>query len=158
LTGALNRRYGLTRLKEEFVRSVRSNQPLGIVILDVDFFKKINDTYGHLVGDRVLVSVSEIAKEAMREGDIFLRYGGEEFAAILPGASASDTRMISERIRRYIEDLEVAHNSQKIKVTASLGGASFPEFDAVDYLNLMERADKNLYKAKESGRNMSVIE
>jgi len=86
LTGVYNRRFGLQRLTEEFGRSVRSGDPLGVLMLDLDHFKAVNDTYGHLVGDRVLQTVVRAARQILREGDVLLRYGGEEFIIVLPGA------------------------------------------------------------------------
>ncbi len=158
LTGVLNRRFGLARLKEEYSRAVRADQPLGVIIIDLDYFKKVNDTYGHIVGDKLLIKISSVAKASLREGDVFLRYGGEEFAAILPGASIADAIKIAERIRRYIEETSLLYNGQNIKATVSIGGASYPENDIDDFMGLVERADSNLYKAKENGRNMAVVE
>ena len=86
LTDAYNRRFGLARLREEFSRAVRAENPLGILMLDLDHFKAINDTYGHLVGDRVLRAVATACRRVVREGDILIRYGGEEFLVLLPGA------------------------------------------------------------------------
>ena len=157
LTGILNRRFGLERLKEEFGRSVRNNLPLGVLIFDIDHFKKINDTYGHLVGDKVLANLTRIVRLGLREGDILLRYGGEEFLAILPGASTTDCLQVAERIRHLVQDAEMQHQSQMIKMTVSIGGTSFPEKEIGDVTELIETADKNLYRAKESGRNASIV-
>ncbi|MFA6730155.1 MAG: sensor domain-containing diguanylate cyclase [Eubacteriales bacterium] len=158
LTGVFNRRFGLLRLQEEFSRAIRTSQPLGILIIDIDYFKKVNDTYGHLVGDKILIQMTETAKSAMREGDVFLRYGGEEFAVVLPGASPVDAYKIAERIRRYIEEASFAYNLQDIKITVSIGGTSFPNNNVESFNQLLETADKNLYRAKENGRNLVVIE
>lgn len=158
LTGVLNRRFGLLRLQEEFSRAIRTSQPLGLLIIDIDYFKNVNDTYGHLVGDKILIQMTETAKSALREGDVFLRYGGEEFAVVLPGASPSDAYKIAERIRRYIEDASFTHNLQTIKITVSIGGTSFPTNNLDSYNQLLEEADKNLYQAKENGRNLVIIE
>ncbi len=158
LTGVLNRRFGLLRLHEEFSRAIRTSQPLGVLIIDIDHFKNVNDTYGHLVGDKILIQMTQTAKGALREGDVFLRYGGEEFAVILPGASPGDTTKIAERMRRYVEDAAFSHNKQDIKITVSIGGTSFPNNNVDSYNQLLESADKNLYRAKESGRNLVIIE
>ena len=88
LTGIYNRRFGLSRLREEFGRAVRNHTLLGVLMFDIDHFKKVNDTYGHLAGDRVLKSICDIARSSLREGDILFRYGGEEFVAVLPAASS----------------------------------------------------------------------
>jgi len=92
--------FDLGRLREEFGRSVRANTPFGVLILDIDHFKAVNDTYGYLVGDHVLKSVCAIARSALCEGDVLLRYGGEEFLAVLPAASADDLRRVGERLRK----------------------------------------------------------
>ncbi|MBI5280606.1 MAG: sensor domain-containing diguanylate cyclase [Candidatus Solibacter usitatus] len=157
LTASYNRRFGLARLREEFGRAVRSSTPLGVVMFDIDHFKSVNDTYGHLVGDRVLIRVAKVARSAMREGDILVRYGGEEFVAVLPGASREDIRLTCERLRRAVEETSIAEHDQVIRVTVSLGGISFPEFDVQGEEELIRRADEALYSAKESGRNRVVV-
>ena len=158
LTGIFNRRFGLTRLKDELNRAIRNKTPIGVLMLDIDHFKKVNDTYGHLVGDKVLVSLSQTAKSALREGDVFLRYGGEEFLVILPGASQADVLEVSEKLRHLIEDTEIRHKEQVIRVTVSLGGTSYPEHDTLDMNALIHIADQKLYQAKELGRNMSIVD
>lgn len=158
LTGIYNRRFGLARLKEEFARGVKANTPLGVLMFDIDHFKRVNDTYGHIVGDKVLIEIVKSAKTTLREGDVFLRYGGEEFLIVMPGASISDVKQIGERLRRTIEDTEIQNYQQTIKVTISLGGASYPEHNADDYLDLINRSDKNLFIAKDLGRNKLIGE
>lgn len=158
LTGLLNRRFGLSRFKDEFARAVKTDQPLGVLMLDIDYFKNINDVYGHLIGDKILVNLAKSVKPALREGDVFLRYGGEEFVVVLPGASLLDVKQIAERIRRYVEDTSLSHQSQVIKITVSLGGTSFPEHNADNYISLIDAADTHLYQAKENGRNLSIVE
>ncbi len=157
LTGLFNRRFGLTRLKDEFSRAIKINQPVGLIMFDIDFFKKVNDTYGHLAGDRVLIKLSQTVKSALRDGDVFMRYGGEEFLIILPGASCSNVIQIAEKVRRFVEDTEISYNTQTIKVTVSLGGTSFPEQNADDFMSLIAIADAKMYQAKASGRNIAVI-
>ncbi|MCB2210363.1 GGDEF domain-containing protein [bacterium] len=157
LTGVYNRRFGLTRLHEEFGRTVRMEAPLGLMMIDLDHFKDVNDVYGHLTGDRVLIRLSNASKSVMREGDILVRYGGEEFLAILPGASRKDVLAIADRLRRKIAESTVANGEDVIKVTVSIGGISYPENDAANEVDLVDRADKALYMAKESGRNCVVM-
>jgi two-component system, cell cycle response regulator len=157
LTGLLNRRYGMIRLREEYSRVIRSESPLGVVMFDIDHFKKINDTYGHLAGDRVLVHISRLAKNLLREGDILMRYGGEEFCIILPGASAEDSFIMAERIRHAVQESEVTYAAYNIKVTLSAGIASYPEFNIKNEQELLGAADEALYISKESGRNKSTI-
>lgn len=157
LTGVYNRRFGMTRLHEEFGRTLRMEAPLGLVMFDVDHFKDVNDVYGHLIGDRVLVRIANAARSVMREGDILVRYGGEEFLAILPGASNKDVMGIADRLRRKVEQSSVSSGEDVIKVTVSAGGVSYPETDVGSETELVDRADKALYQAKESGRNCVVM-
>lgn len=157
LTNIFNRRFGMMRLEEEYNRSIRMNIPLGLFIADIDLFKNVNDTYGHTVGDRVLVLIAKIAKQALREGDIFIRYGGEEFMAILPGASTTDIKLVAERFRRMVEESALQHLNQQIKVTISIGITSYPENDVSKMEDLIEKADHALYQAKETGRNKVVL-
>jgi len=157
LTGLLNRRYGMIRLREEYSKAVRSEGSLGIVMFDIDFFKKVNDTYGHLAGDRVLVHISKLVKPILREGDVLMRYGGEEFCAILPGASVEDSLKMSERIRFAVQESKVVYSEFEIKVTFSLGISSYPESDTKHEQELLAAADEALYISKESGRNKSTV-
>ena len=157
LTGIYNRRFGLTRLHEEFGRTLRMNAPLGMMMIDLDHFKQVNDVFGHLTGDRVLIRLANAAKSVMREGDVLVRYGGEEFLAILPGASWKDVSEIADRLRRKIAETSVQHGEDVIKVTVSVGGVSYPELEVTDEMELVDHADKALYRAKESGRNCVVM-
>lgn len=157
LTGLLNRRYGMIRLKEEHSKAVRSKGSLGVMMFDIDHFKKVNDTYGHLAGDRVIVHISKLLKPLLREGDVVMRYGGEEFCAILPGASAEDTFKMAERIRFAALESKVVYAEYNIKVTLSFGITSYPETDLVHEQELLAASDKALYISKESGRNKSTI-
>lgn len=157
LTGVYNRRFGMRRLHEEFARAVRTSSPLGVLILDVDHFKKVNDTYGHLVGDKVLKSVAEVTRNVRREGDLLLRFGGEEFLIVLPAAARDDLKRIGERIRRAVGDCSVSEGSTTIKVTASLGGAAYPSDKVDDEEALVRLADEALYQAKQSGRSRAEI-
>lgn len=157
LTSIYNRRFGMARLREEFSRAVRMSSPLGVMMFDIDHFKKVNDTYGHLAGDRVLIQVAKTAREAIREGDILMRYGGEEFLVILPAASKENSRDVAERMRRKVEETSVADGDQVIRVTISIGITSYPEQDVEDEQDLVKRADEALYVAKESGRNKVIV-
>lgn len=157
LTKVYNRRFGMDRLKEEYSRSIRTSAPLGVLMLDIDYFKKVNDTYGHIVGDQVLVNISKIINNNIRKGDILIRYGGEEFLVLLPGASMKGLKQVAEKIRRFVEENTVRYNNQEIKVTISIGGASYPEFDTEDSSELVKQADGNLYISKDTGRNKVTI-
>ena len=157
MTGLYNRRFGQTRLHEEFTRAVRADGAMGVLIFDIDHFKKVNDTYGHLIGDRVLIRVAKAARQAFREGDILVRYGGEEFYAILPGASVKDAQEIGERLRHIVEDTEIVDGDQIIKVTISVGACAYPELAVENEEALVKRADEALYAAKRNGRNQVQI-
>ena len=157
LTGLLNRRYGMMRLKEEYARAVRSENSLGFIMFDIDHFKKVNDTFGHISGDRVLVHIARLVKTILREGDIVLRYGGEEFCAILPGASADDSFKLAERIRFAVQESDVVYSGYNIKVTLSLGVASYPETEIKNEQELIKLADEALYISKDTGRNKSTV-
>lgn len=155
LTGVYNRRFGLERLREEYSRSVRSGRPLGVVMVDLDHFKSVNDTYGHLAGDAVLKRVADEARSVLREGDILCRYGGEEFLAILPGAGEEDVRAIAERIRRLMETLIHRVGGHEFRVTVSLGFGSTAGTAVQDEMALVDAADAALYAAKRMGRNLA---
>jgi diguanylate cyclase (GGDEF)-like protein len=157
LTGIYNRRFGIQRLKEELSRSIRYNMPIGLIMFDIDHFKNINDNYGHVIGDKILINLTESIKSTLREGDIFFRYGGEEFVVVLPGASLKDVMKTSEIMRHTIEDMVTKHNSQILKITISLGGTSFPEHDEENAEDMLKFVDKKMYQAKDKGRNISVI-
>ncbi len=157
LTSIYNRRFGMARLHEEFGRAVRQTAPLGVLMFDIDHFKKVNDTYGHLIGDRILLRIAQMARSVTREGDVLIRYGGEEFLAVLPAASREDTRKMGERLRRIVEDSSIADGDQAIRVTVSVGGTAYPELDVENEQVLVKYADQALYSAKESGRNRVVI-
>ncbi len=156
LTNCYNRRFGLVRLREEFSRAERSETPVGILMFDIDHFKRINDSYGHLVGDRTLAAVASEARTNLRESDVLVRYGGEEFLCVLPGASVATARDISERIRTSIEALKVEDRSDVVRCTVSVGYTSFPEIRTENEVDLVRIADQALYRAKEGGRNRCV--
>ncbi|MEW5825489.1 MAG: diguanylate cyclase [Candidatus Bipolaricaulota bacterium] len=157
LTGVYNRRFGMTRLHEEFDRAVRMNAPLGVLMFDLDHFKQVNDTYGHLVGDRVLVTVAGIAKSVLRDGDVLIRYGGEEFLAVLPAASSEDVRQIAERLRHAVEEAAIADGPRSVRTTISLGGSSYPNHNVQKDSDLVHLADEALFRAKDAGRNRLVL-
>lgn len=157
LTGLYNRRFGLDRLRQEFSRSVRSSEPLGVILFDIDHFKSVNDTYGHQVGDNVLRSIAENVKGVLREGDTLMRYGGEEFLAVLPGAGEADLRTVGERMRHVVESIVIFESTTEVRVTVSLGAASFPNNDAADVDDLIRKADAAMYEAKKTGRNRLAL-
>lgn len=156
LTGMFNRRFGMARLQEEYGRAVRSGSPIGICMFDLDHFKLVNDTHGHPMGDKVLIHVSKIIRSALREGDVALRYGGEEFMIVLPGASITDAYQIADRVRRLVEETVFQHGSQNLSLTISGGAASWPDFDSASSDALVRRSDEALYRAKQDGRNRII--
>jgi diguanylate cyclase (GGDEF)-like protein len=128
---------------------------ISLVMFDIDDFKKINDTYGHQIGDEILRSIARVVKNKMRAADIVARYGGEEFCVILPETGKEDAIKAAERMRRAIEDNQIMTERVRLKVTVSLGVSTYPE-DAVDMHSLIREADKALYAAKAAGKNRAV--
>jgi diguanylate cyclase (GGDEF)-like protein len=150
LTGMPNSRAARDTLKRMVAQAARSGSPLAAVLLDLDHFKQINDTYGHGAGDDVLASVGATLASGVRESDFAGRYGGEEFLMLLPDTSADDAAAVAEKIRGLIAQTAVSGVPQTI--TASLGVACFPQH-AIDGDTLMRSADRALYTSKRSGRN-----
>ena len=157
LTGVYNRRFGLQRLTEEFGRSIRSSDPLGVLMLDLDHFKAVNDTYGHVVGDRVLQTVVFAVRQVLREGDVLMRYGGEEFVIVLPGAGRDDLVQMAERVRRAVSEAEIIEAGQRIPVTVSIGGSGLPDKNITKAQDLILVADAAMYSCKESGRDRCAV-
>jgi diguanylate cyclase (GGDEF)-like protein len=154
LTDLFNRRHVMERFTEELERAKRLQKDLGCIMIDIDNFKNINDTYGHLVGDQTLREVSDILKNSIRTYDIAGRYGGEEFLIILPDTGFEDALMLAERIRTNIKTQPVAKSdlTPAITVTISLGIASMLDTD-ISIDNMIKRADDGLYAAKKNGRD-----
>jgi two-component system cell cycle response regulator len=154
LTKAYNKRYFADRLDGEFRFARRHDTSMALLMLDIDHFKKINDTYGHPAGDAVLVAVADSLTRSVRNEDVVARYGGEEFAIILRSINVEGGRMLAERLRRMIELLQVdVGGPQPLKVTVSIGIAAFPESNVQNGVELVEAADTALYRAKNGGRN-----
>jgi two-component system, cell cycle response regulator len=156
MTGTLNRRFGLKRLSDEFSRAKRANSPLTVMMLDLDNFKKINDNYGHLSGDKVIISAVTETQKILRDSDIIMRFGGEEFLIVLPGVSAKHAVITGERICQAVADYELHDGVDIIKITVSIGISCYPDkrIDSPD--KLIQLADKALYCSKENGRNRST--
>jgi len=155
LTGLNNHRIFQQKLTEELKRSERHKAPLSLLLIDIDYFKKVNDTYGHPVGDLVLKGVSKILQHEIRDIDIAARYGGEEFVVILPGTDSISARNIAERLRKEIMAETFTSGGRNLKVTVSIGIATVPA-EARTKEELIEKTDQALYHAKHNGRNQSV--
>lgn len=161
LTGLNNRRQFEIRLKQEVSNSKRNNTQLCCMMLDVDYFKKVNDTYGHAAGDCVLRDVSEIIKTEIREYDIACRYGGEEFFIIFPQTNLKEASLVAQRLRKVIEETKMDIREAKvkdisfIKVTVSIGICEFEQTMTPN--EFAQKADKALYEAKETGRNRVIV-
>lgn len=152
LTNVYNRRYLEQRLSEEVAYSKRYGKPLTVCLLDIDFFKRLNDSYGHQAGDHVLKRVSGLLGQALREYDVVARYGGEEFAIILPTTPKGKGASIAERLRTTVEETDFTFKDKDIRATISVGVSCFPE-DGDNAESLIATADKALYAAKARGRN-----
>ncbi len=157
LTGAFNRRSFNDHTERAIASCRRMNYPLSLIMLDIDFFKRINDKYGHVAGDEVLIAVVSKIKEVTRKMDILGRVGGEEFAIALPNTSFELANEVAERIRETIENMSVINNKNSIKLTASLGLITLSDCQLEKPLeNAINSADQYLYFAKKHGRNMVV--
>jgi diguanylate cyclase (GGDEF)-like protein len=160
LTGLFNRRYFGTRLHQEFQRAQRYSDPVSLLMLDIDHFKKVNDSYGHPFGDVVLKGTAELIRSSVRDPDICARYGGEEFAVILPQTHLAGALVVAERIwrelglKRYpLDPKDRTPGRGDVRATASIGLAFFPSKDIANPESLVKFADEALYRAKREGRN-----
>jgi diguanylate cyclase (GGDEF)-like protein len=158
LTGLLTSKSFFSELRREAARAEAESQPFCVLMMDLDHFKEVNDTYGHLVGSRTLEETGRVIKEALRAGDVASRFGGEEFAAFLLEANYAQGLVAAERVRIAVEQEEFpvsrldSPGSQTHRITISIGVAAYPD-DATDPIQLVELADSALYRAKRSGRN-----
>ena len=156
LTGVDNRRHIEERLTEMFDHAARLNEPLAVVMCDVDHFKSVNDTHGHQAGDAVLRQVADVLRHTAREIDRVGRYGGEEFLVLLPGAHLQDAVAFAERVRQAIAEREFAYDGGTVRRTLSAGTSAWPHPEIRHREALVKAADEALYVAKESGRNRVV--
>ncbi len=157
LTGISNRAAVMDALRNELSRQVREQRSFGVILVDIDHFKNVNDTYGHLCGDEVLQAVTRRMKECIRPYDTVGRYGGEEFLIIASNTDAVGTLALAERIRGVVESKPVVTQAGEVRVTASLGVAVSTDARSTDPQILLRLADKALYRAKELGRNRSEL-
>lgn len=152
LTQLYNHKAFVDRLSDEFRRAQRYDDSLALVMLDVDFFKTVNDTHGHLVGDEVLTRIAQALRKAVRETDFLARYGGEEFAVLLPRTNLAGALTVSERVHQDVHRLRLGPN-QQLKVTVSLGVSAYPGRNVSSPEALVRTADEALYRSKREGRN-----
>jgi diguanylate cyclase (GGDEF)-like protein len=150
LTGIRNRRHFQQSIEEESKRAKRYASPLSMVIFDIDYFKQVNDEYGHNVGDEVLIEYTKLVDSVLRANDIFCRIGGEEFIILLPNTKRDDAALIAEKLRQMIES-----SKKIIPITMSFGVVEYIKGEETEAI--FKRADKALYKAKDSGRNIVVV-
>jgi len=153
LTGLFNRRYMMEALDKEVQRSIRKGNPLSLIMLDIDHFKRVNDEFGHLQGDAVLQMVALHLQKELRSYDCAARYGGEEFVAILPDSSLDEAVLAADRIRIAIEDTHFSGPPAKLHLTASLGVACYSHECNLTVDGFIKQADDALYRAKAKGRN-----
>jgi len=157
LTGLFNRRFLIEALDKELQRARRKDGMLSLIMIDLDHFKRINDSYGHMQGDVVLQKVALQLQKELRNYDVAARYGGEEFVAILPDTGLKEAYMVADRIRLSIQGMHLAGPMAVERITASLGVAVYPSPHYEDIDGLLRSADEALYQAKERGRNQVVI-
>jgi diguanylate cyclase (GGDEF)-like protein len=158
LTGAYAKRYSEQLIHDEMAAAVKGHKDLALLMLDLDRFKEINDTYGHCFGDHVLSSVSHIIKKSLRQEDYFIRYGGEEFIVVIPDADAQCSVEIAERIRQAVAESEILHTDDEcVKMTISIGVAHLDNF-AMNVKDFIDCADKALYAAKKSRNCVALFE
>lgn len=154
LTGLPNRRRFMEVLSAEIPRARRHRRDLALVMMDIDHFKSVNDSLGHLAGDHVLRELANVVSLQVRQGEVFARYGGEEFVLLLPETNGEQARQTAERVRAKVESCTFQFADRRIPVTVSMGIGAFQ--GDMDEQALIEAADRNLYKAKELGRNRVV--
>ena len=153
LTKLFNKRYFLERLDSELKFAQRHNTSLALLMLDLDHFKKINDTLGHLAGDTVLATVATALHKAVRNEDVVARFGGEELAIILRAIEIDHAKVMAERLRKLVEVTRVPFAGQELRATVSIGVAAYPSTPCTSLEDLVQAADKALYRAKHAGRN-----
>jgi len=156
LTNILNRRAFYQEIEKYFSYAQRHKLEVSVIMIDIDFFKKVNDRYGHDAGDKVLQTLVKVVRESIREEDIFGRLGGEEFAICILNTTPEALSNIADKIRLNVENREILYKDQVIKITISLGGYSL-HTDSENFTVALDKADKALYKAKDRGRNRVII-
>lgn len=157
LTNIMNRRIFDIEFKREFANTKRHDRTLSLIMIDIDHFKEVNDTYGHFFGDMILKMFALEVSQILRTGDYFCRLGGDEFCILLPQTDLDNATVVAEKIRNLVKNISIKTDKSEIGITVSLGIASYrPEY--YDASQILENADKALYQAKQSGRDRSVKE
>ncbi len=156
LTGLGNHRFLHDAFKVEFRRHVASRRPISCVMMDLDFFKRVNDNYGHPFGDFVLRQFAVLLRKCIRKGDVATRYGGEEFLCILPNCGKEEARAVAERIRGETEHHVFLNGRRRVKITVSLGLITSYKSSGLNYRRLIQLSDQALYEAKRKGRNRVI--
>jgi diguanylate cyclase (GGDEF)-like protein len=157
LTKAYNRKFFLDRLETDLTQAKRGGATLSLLIFDVDHFKQVNDTFGHVAGDYVLVELSRLAQATIRAEDVFARYGGEEFCVLCRGLAIAQAGALGERLRATVEAHAFEHEGRRIPITVSIGVAACPDTPADAGPALVAAADEALYQAKRCGRNRVLL-
>jgi len=157
LTGLLTRRALEEIYKNVMELSLITGEPFGVAFLDIDNFKKVNDTYGHEAGDKVLSHISKVIKKVLRKSDYLFRYGGEEFVIILPATSQKDLQRILEKIRKKVAEEKINVDNNTIRVTVSIGGVVVQERHFIPLSEVIKEADRLMYQAKKSGKNTVIV-
>ncbi len=153
LTKVFNKKYFTDYLEKEFAYAARHGSPLALIFLDIDYFKRINDTHGHPAGDFVLSELSQLMATLVRTEDVLARFGGEEFTVLCRGTDLEGARIVADRLRRTVEAHTFSFGAKTIPVTISLGIAAIPDTAIVDHAQFLAASDKALYEAKRTGRN-----
>jgi diguanylate cyclase (GGDEF)-like protein len=156
LTKIFNKKYFLDRLESEFAYASRHKMPLSLVLFDIDHFKKVNDTHGHLAGDYALAALAQLVMVTIRQEDVFARYGGEEFAVICRGVDIDGATTFGERLRRMVAGQPFVYNEVALQITVSVGIAALSDVGMREPADLIALADEALYQAKHEGRNRVV--
>ncbi len=157
LTKIYNRRHFFALAEKEYLRAQRYQHPLSLVLIDVDYFKEINDTYGHQIGDEMLVNVADFFQKNIRSADIVGRYGGEEFIILMPEISCQYASLIAERLRKCIAETPQVKTNHEIMLTISLGVSCWDSKEDLSFDSLLHRADQALYRSKNDGRNRVTV-
>jgi len=157
LTKVFNKKYFTDYLEKEFAFAARHGSPLALIFLDIDYFKRINDTHGHPAGDFVLSELSQLMATLVRTEDVLARFGGEEFTVLCRGTDLAGAKTVAERLRRTVEAHTFSFGAKTIPVTISLGIAAIPDTAITDHAQFLAASDKALYEAKRTGRNRVCI-